>query len=99
MDSAAGRRSQAQPLTEAQVSALRDEFGPNIISTETKVTWYTMLLMATLHPFNILLVILATVTALSDDFAEMSVMLFMVLSSITIRFIQEYKSRQRGSER
>lgn len=51
-----------------------------------------MLYTALVHPFNILLAILATASGIIEDFDTMTIMLVMVILSSAIRFHQEWKS-------
>lgn len=51
-----------------------------------------MLYAALVHPFNVLLAILATASGIIGDFDTMAIMLVMVTLSSIIRFQQEWKS-------
>lgn len=51
-----------------------------------------MLYTALVHPFNVLLVILATASGIIEDLDTMTIMIVMVVLSSAIRFHQEWKS-------
>lgn len=80
------------PLTETQVTEQRKIYGYNDIETRKKTPWYKVLYAALVHPFNILLAILATASGIIEDFDTMAIMLVMVILSSIIRFHQEWKS-------
>ncbi|KAG9319091.1 hypothetical protein KVV02_005863, partial [Mortierella alpina] len=80
------------PLNDEQVERAKEQHGKNIISFGNEQVWYKVLFHALVHPFNILLAILATATILSDDAKGGTVMFLMVFISTTLRFWQEWKS-------
>lgn len=80
------------PLTETQAKELLIIYGCNEIETGKKTSWYKVLYTALVHPFNILLAILATASGIIEDFDTMTIMLIMVTLSSAIRFHQEWKS-------
>ncbi len=79
-------------MTNTQVEQLREEYGYNIIVTGKPLTWYRVLFNALVHPFNILLIILAVASGAQGDIDSMCIMIFMVFLSTSIRFFQEWKS-------
>ncbi|KAF9944874.1 hypothetical protein BGZ70_004257, partial [Mortierella alpina] len=80
------------PLNDEQVERAKEQHGKNIISFGNEQVWYKVLFHALVHPFNILLAILATATIVSDDAKGGTVMVLMVFISTTLRFWQEWKS-------
>ncbi|KAF9272196.1 hypothetical protein BGZ68_002626, partial [Mortierella alpina] len=81
------------PLNDEQVERAKEQHGKNIISFGNEQVWYKVLFHALVHPFNILLAILATATLLSDDDPKGGIVMFlMVLISTALRFWQEWKS-------
>ncbi|CAL8112377.1 unnamed protein product [Orchesella dallaii] len=80
------------PLTSNQVQQLRQLHGPNTMETGRKRSWYQILFGALCHPFNILLILLATTSGVTEEYKTMGIMLFMVLISTVLRFHQEMKS-------
>ncbi|KAF9324066.1 hypothetical protein BG006_000901 [Podila minutissima] len=82
-----------QPLNEEQVERALATHGKNIVKTSNDQTWYRILFGALIHPFNILLVILAVTSLISeDDVAGATIMFTMVAISALLRFWQEWKS-------
>ncbi|KAG4066263.1 hypothetical protein HA402_000487 [Bradysia odoriphaga] len=80
------------PLSETQAKEYLTTYGYNEIETGKKTPWYKVLYTALVHPFNILLAILATASGIIEDFDTMAIMLVMVTLSSAIRFHQEWKS-------
>lgn len=80
------------PLSETQAKEHLNTYGYNEIETGKKTPWYKVLYTALVHPFNILLAILATASGIIEDFDTMAIMLVMVTLSSAIRFHQEWKS-------
>jgi Mg2+-importing ATPase len=81
-----------KPLTNTQVEQLREVHGYNIIVTGKGLAWYRVLFNAMVHPFNILLIILAVASGAQGDIDSMCIMVLMVFLSSGIRFFQEWKS-------
>ncbi|KFH70311.1 hypothetical protein MVEG_03162 [Podila verticillata NRRL 6337] len=82
-----------QPLNEEQVERALATHGKNIVKTSNDLTWYRILFSALVHPFNILLAILAVTSLLAeDDVAGSAIMFTMVGISTVLRFWQEWKS-------
>lgn len=79
-------------LTTTQASDRLLEYGPNEISSVKPPGWAKLLFQAIVHPFNILLFILAIVTVANSDPYTCTVMLVMVVLSSSLRFYQELKS-------
>ncbi|KAG0047920.1 hypothetical protein BGZ83_007116 [Gryganskiella cystojenkinii] len=80
------------PLNDEQVERLKSIHGKNIISFGNEQVWYKVLYHALVHPFNILLALLAIATILTGDDKGASVMFVMILISTVLRFWQEWKS-------
>ncbi|KAF9413144.1 hypothetical protein BGZ94_000824 [Podila epigama] len=81
------------PLNNEQAAQALTVHGKNAVTSLDNPTWYRILFHALVHPFNILLVVLAVTTLLSDDsFAGPSIMFTMVIISTGLRFWQEWKS-------
>lgn len=81
-------------LTEAQVDALRVQFGPNEIEHERPVQWWQHLWLSYKNPFNLLLTLLAVVSYLTEDIQAAIVIGTMVLLATWMRFIQERRSNK-----
>src|ERR1700722_343220 len=67
------------------------EYGLNEISMEKPPTWYQLLLISYLNPFNILLTALILITYFLGDMDGTIIIASMVALSIGIRFIQEFR--------
>ncbi|KAF9947848.1 hypothetical protein BGZ70_002487, partial [Mortierella alpina] len=81
------------PLNDEQVERAKELHGSNIISFGNEQVWYKVLFHALIHPFNVLLIILALATFLTeDDLDGVIIMLIMVFISTAMRFWQEWKS-------
>ncbi|KAF8975465.1 hypothetical protein BGZ46_009110 [Entomortierella lignicola] len=80
------------PLNNEQVETARETYGKNIISFGDEVVWYKTLFHAFVHPFNILLIILAVATILTGSLSGGIIMFVMVVISTALRFWQEWKS-------
>ncbi|XP_008775199.2 magnesium-transporting ATPase, P-type 1-like isoform X2 [Phoenix dactylifera] len=68
------------------------EGGRNIPLDHTFPSWWQLWWNAFLHPFNIILVVMAVLSYLAADNANGSIMLILVLISVGLRFHQEYNS-------
>ncbi|KAG0214569.1 magnesium-translocating P-type ATPase [Mortierella sp. GBAus27b] len=80
------------PLSVEEVERRRAKYGRNVISYGNELTWYTLLVHASVHPFNILLIILAIATILTGSLSGGIIMFVMVFISTVLRFWQEWKS-------
>lgn len=80
------------PLSSEQVERLKSIHGKNIISFGNEQVWYKVFYHALVHPFNILLFLLAVATIATGDEKGASVMFVMIIISTVLRFWQEWKS-------
>jgi P-type Mg2+ transporter len=94
-------------LTEEQVEARLEQYGPNEVTREKPPTWYTQLFHAFLTPFNGVLFTVSVVSLFSDvifaapedrSFKTIIVLLTMVLLSTLLRFWQEFRSNKAAEE-
>ncbi|KAJ7565807.1 hypothetical protein O6H91_02G076200 [Diphasiastrum complanatum] len=74
------------------------QFGPNVLSIKLARRWYKILWNAFWHPFNIILLVLATISGATSDKATLIVMCLMVVLSVGVRFYQELKSSRAASK-
>ena len=92
-------------LTEDQVDDRLREFGLNEVMHEKAPLWYIQLLQAFVNPFIAVLFILAVISLITDvilphahheeeDYTTVAVISTMVLLSVLLRFIQEFRSNQ-----
>src|SRR6516162_10304296 len=94
-------------LTEEQVEARLERYGPNEVTREKPPTWYTQLFHAFLTPFNGVLFTVSVVSLFTDvifaapedrSFKTIIVLLSMVLLSTLLRFWQEFRSNKAAEE-
>jgi Mg2+-importing ATPase len=87
-------RSGPAGLTRRQAAERRAEVGLNEVAHEKPAAWYVQLASAFKHPFNLLLLTLAVVSFLSneEDLKAPIVISVMVLLSVLLRFVQEFRS-------
>jgi len=94
-------------LTEEQVEARRQQYGPNEVTHEKPPTWYQQLFHAFLTPFNGVLLAVSVVSVFSDvifaapedrSFRTIIVLVTMILLSTLLRFWQEYRSNKAAEE-
>ena len=86
-------------LTAAEAEAKRDIYGPNEISAGHKSTRWQRLGEAILNPFNIILLVIAVVTYVTDvvlaeqaDYLTVLIILGLVLISSGVAFVQAERS-------
>ncbi len=79
-------------LTSEAAAERFERFGPNEVAQEAKHTWLSRLWTAARNPLVILLIVLATLSYATDDFAGGTVMLLMVLLGLLLRFVQETRA-------
>lgn len=80
------------PLKHTEVCKLHVFYGPNSVNTGNRRKWYHLLFGSVLHPFNVLLCLLALTSGFAAEYATMSIMLLMVFLSTALQFRQEWKS-------
>ncbi len=91
--------SSADGLTTEQVEAIQEEHGKNVITAGRKNTPLHRLREAVVNPFNIVLFVIAIITALSDvvfasspDFLTVGIILALILLSSLVAFLQGERS-------
>ncbi len=94
----ASLESSPEGLTEDQADRHRAEYGPNEIAHEKPPRWYIQLLYAFKNPFILLLLALAVISYLTEDYQATIIISVMVLVSVLLRFVQEFRSG-RAAER
>jgi Mg2+-importing ATPase len=85
-------------ISRAQELARIDQDGPNEVATERPPHWLIQLLIALHVPFNYLLLTLAGVALLTQDYKGAIVITCMVALSGLLRFWQEYRSGQAAEQ-
>ncbi|MGA8391551.1 MAG: magnesium-translocating P-type ATPase [Burkholderiaceae bacterium] len=81
-------------LTEAEARAARRRFGPNEVEHEKPLPAWQHLWHCYQNPFNLLLTVLAAISAATDDTKAAIVISTMVVLSTGLRFWQENRSHQ-----
>jgi Mg2+-importing ATPase len=66
--------------------------GPNEVAADRPRRWYVQLILTFKTPFDLLLLTLATVSVLTDDYRAAVVIAGMVILSGMMRFVQEFRS-------
>ncbi|TAN16964.1 MAG: magnesium-translocating P-type ATPase [Chitinophagaceae bacterium] len=84
--------SDKRGLSEEEVESRQDKFGKNEVAHEKSSSWYRMLYTNLVNPFVILLVVLGLVSYFTDDLRATIVVSVMVVVSVLMRFIQEFRS-------
>ncbi|XP_058010336.1 uncharacterized protein LOC110648124 isoform X2 [Hevea brasiliensis] len=68
------------------------ENGPNVPLEYSFPSWWHLLWTAFFHPFNIILIVLSTLSYITSDNPNGYILLILVLISVCLRFYQEYIS-------
>lgn len=79
-------------ISDVKAKLKRIKHGPNKIASGKPSVWYFQLLSAFNTPFNYILLALATLAIVSNDFKAAFVISFMVATSGLLRFWQEFRS-------
>ncbi|KAB1439482.1 magnesium-translocating P-type ATPase [Candidatus Galacturonibacter soehngenii] len=92
-------KTQNEGLTTKEADSRLEEFGPNQISEGYKDTVWSKLFEAIINPFNVILIVIAVVTFITDiviparkDFFTFAIIILLVFVSSTISFIQSQSS-------
>ncbi|MGZ3748146.1 MAG: P-type ATPase, partial [Pseudobdellovibrionaceae bacterium] len=81
-----------QGLTAEKVEERLKEFGRNVVAHEKAIPAAVMLLSNFKNPFILVLLVLGVVSYLTDDIKGALVVSVMVIVSVIMRFVQEYRS-------
>ena len=93
-----GLQTSASGLSEEEAARRLEEYGPNVVTQEQRYGRLKLLGRACANPLVILLLLLATVSALSEyfeathDYRAATVMLLMVVLGVALRFLQESRA-------
>lgn len=87
---------QATPagLSGTEAAARLVRFGPNLIHTERKKALPLQFLLKFRNPLVIILLVASALSAFTGDVASFFIILAMVLLSVTLDFVQEYRAGQ-----
>lgn len=87
--------SSFQGLKSYEIEEKLEKYGPNSIASKSKDTWYRHLFNAFASPFSLVLLVIAILNVAipgSQNWISFGIIMFMVLLSGTLKFIQENKS-------
>jgi P-type Mg2+ transporter len=79
-------------LSEEEAARRLRQYGPNVVAQEGKHGWLRLLLRACVNPLVILLLLLAVVSSLTEDYRAATVMVAMVFLGVSLRFVQELRA-------
>jgi Mg2+-importing ATPase len=79
-------------LSTDQAEQRLKKYGPNVIGGEQKHRWLVLLWNAVVNPLVILLVIIGAVAFATGDYDTTVITSIMVVLSVVLRFVQEYRA-------
>src|SRR5579872_7338502 len=85
-------KTEESGLDHNEVVLRKKKYGPNEIAHEKPITWYNLLLRNFTNPFIALVLILGIVSFFLKEYDAVVIITFMVLISVLMRFIQEFRS-------
>jgi Mg2+-importing ATPase len=88
----------AEGLPRIEALGRRARLGPNEIAHDRPPHWAWQLLSALNTPFSLLLLALAVVSLLTDEYKAAIIIAVMVAISTLMRFVQEYRSGQAAAK-
>ncbi|MDH6364212.1 Mg2+-importing ATPase [Enterococcus sp. PF1-24] len=91
-------RTSMNGLTKEDAAERLEEFGPNVVSAQKPLPALLLFLKAFNDPFVFVLVLLMVVSFATKDIEAAVVMGGMILASVIITFIQEYRSQKASQE-
>ncbi|WCJ31945.1 Magnesium-transporting ATPase P-type 1 [Euphorbia peplus] len=85
-------RSTERGLSFTEAERRLQENGPNVPLQYTFPSWWHLLWTAFFHPFNIILIVLSTLSYIASDNPNGCILLILVFISVSLRFYQEFNS-------
>src|SRR5216683_3530537 len=82
----------ASGLTAEAAATRLEQYGPNEVASERRISWFWRLLHTTRNPLVILLSVLAAISYATGDARAGTMMLLMVVLGVVLRFVQESKA-------
>jgi Mg2+-importing ATPase len=81
-------------LDEREVLRRLELVGPNNLSSKKTTPWWRLLLNSVFNPFNVLLGVIAIVSAIAPppSWSTFAILVLMIFLSVGVRFWQEFKS-------
>lgn len=87
-------QSQAEGLSGAEAALRFKRFGPNALKTHHSVSALRMFVRQLSSPLSLILIFAAGISALAGQWADMSIVMLIVLISAVLSFFQEYSASQ-----
>lgn len=84
--------TQVDGLSPIAVTLRRARVGTNAIAQDRPAPWWVQFAQAFVNPFIGILVVLAVISALTEDAVAAVIITVMVIVSAVLRFVQEYRS-------
>lgn len=81
-------------LSAEEIEDRIQRYGKNSIARQKTVEWYWLLISNFKNPFILVLLVIGIVSYLSNDIKGSVVVAIMILLSVIVRFVQEYRSSQ-----
>jgi len=91
---ARGLNSGSAGLTDKEAAARLVRYGPNEVQAEEETPWWNLLLHQFTDPLIYILLVAASVTLMLRDYADMGVILAVVLLNAVIGFVQESRAQK-----
>lgn len=85
-------------LTDDEVEERQDEFGKNEVRHEKAPSWIIQFLSAFVDPFIGILVIIAIVSLVLNDYQTVIIVGVMIMISVLLRFFQEFRSSRAAEQ-
>ncbi|OTN76675.1 magnesium-translocating P-type ATPase [Enterococcus sp. 8G7_MSG3316] len=87
-------RTSFQGLSEKDAQERLEEYGPNKVDAQKPTPAWLMILGAFKDPFVLVLALLMVISFMTGDIEAVIVMGIMILASVTITFVQEFRSQK-----
>ncbi|MGX7059404.1 magnesium-translocating P-type ATPase [Vagococcus humatus] len=87
-------RTSPEGLSEEDAAKRLEEYGPNEVAAQSPIPAWKLLLYCFKDPFVYVLALLLVVSALTKDYEAAIIMGIMILCSVIIQFIQDYRSQK-----
>ena len=87
-------RTSFQGLSEEDAAERLAEYGPNKVDAQKPTPAWLMILGAFKDPFVLVLALLMVISFVTGDIEAVIVMGIMILASVMITFVQEYRSQK-----
>ena len=79
-------------LSQQEVTTRQKQFGYNILSTKSNTTPFLLFINQLNNPILMILIVAITISSLTGAFTDSLIILAIVLASVVLSFIQEYRA-------